>query len=73
MLSARMSSSRWSASTTMLRNFSIVNDRPLTPTRSWRYSTGPGLVSRTASAMASSTGASSSRASARGARGRRRP
>ena len=59
MLSARISSSRWSASTTMLRNLSIVKDRPLMPTRSCRYSDRAGAGQPDGERDASSTGARS--------------
>src|SRR5690242_10200099 len=43
-------------STRMLRNLRIENSRPSRPTRTPRYSAGPGLLKRTASAMATRRG-----------------
>ena len=42
-----------SASSIMLRNFSIEKTRPARPSRAWRYSTGPPSSSRMATATAS--------------------
>ena len=47
---------RLSASSTMERNFSMVNVLPSRPTRVWRNRTGPRSVRYTATAVISSTG-----------------
>ena len=60
-LRPRRSSRRASASTTIERNLSIVNSRPSTPTRVWRNSAGPLLVSRMAAATTSMNGSASRR------------
>ncbi len=59
-LSARSSSFRSSASTTIERNLKIRKCRPSRPTRTWRKKTGPLESSRIASAIAAISGPTAS-------------